>query len=327
MSSPSAQQRDPAPYQPRLHRFASLTAGATLLLICAGGLVTSTDSGLAVPDWPLSYGTLFPPMVGGILIEHGHRLIASGVGVLVLILCGWLLAKEPRRYVRRLGILAVLAVCTQGLLGGLNVLWLQPKAVLLGHACLAQAFFCIVVSIALFTSREWHEPRPGAQPDGAGALHGLCLACVGVVYGQLILGALVRHYQAGTAIPDFPLMFGRLVPPLEDPKVVLHFLHRVGAVAVATVLLTTAVHILRTFGTQERLSELARLLIGLVLLQLTLGAVTVLSATAVVPTTMHVATGAFILGTCLVLACRAYRYVPRPARGAIPVLASTGAAS
>ena len=322
-ATPIPMPSSPPGYQPRLHQFASLTAAATLLLICAGGLVTSTESGLAVPDWPLSYGMLMPPMVGGILIEHGHRMIASGVGCLTLILCGWLLKTEPRRFVRRLGLLAVAAVCFQGLLGGLNVLWLQPKAVLLGHACLAQGFFCLVVSIALFTSPEWHEaPSATVVPVASPGVHLLSLACVAVVFLQLVLGAVVRHYNAGTAIPDFPLMLGRVIPPLDDPKVVVHFLHRLGAVAVTTVLFTTAYHITRSLKHEDRITRLARLLAGLVVLQITLGAVTVLSATAVVPTTMHVATGAFILGVCVMLALRVHRYVAKPVRAMAPALAS-----
>jgi heme A synthase len=124
-----------------LHRFAVLTAGSTFLLIVAGGLVTSTGSGLAVPDWPLSYGTLFPPMVGGILYEHTHRVVAAFVGLLTAVLAAWLWKCEPRRWVRNLGFVSLAAVVLQGILGGLTVLYRLPTPISVIHACLAQTFF------------------------------------------------------------------------------------------------------------------------------------------------------------------------------------------
>ena len=103
--------------EPWLHRFAVLTAASTLFLIFAGGLVTSTGSGLAVPDWPLSYGQLMPPMVGGVFFEHGHRMVAATVGFLTLILSCWIFARERRRWVGWLAACALAAVVLQGLLG------------------------------------------------------------------------------------------------------------------------------------------------------------------------------------------------------------------
>ena len=153
-----------------LHRFAVLTAAATLCLIVAGGLVTSTESGLSVPDWPTTYGQnmfTFPlsKMVGGIRFEHTHRLIASGVGMLTVVLAIWLARREPRRWVRRLGYFALGAVVAQGLLGGLTVLLFLPPAVSVAHACLAQTFFCLTVAIAVVTSRALEGPR-ARQPPG-----------------------------------------------------------------------------------------------------------------------------------------------------------------
>src|SRR4051812_27881082 len=145
-----------------LHRFACLVASCTLLLILAGGMVTSTSSGLSVPDWPTTYGYSmfsFPlqNMVGGIFYEHGHRLIASTVGFLTIGLVVFLSIVEPRAWVRRLGWLALGAVVLQGVLGGLTVLFLLPAAISIGHAALAQIFFCLTVSIALFTSASWRD--------------------------------------------------------------------------------------------------------------------------------------------------------------------------
>ena len=145
-----------------LHRFAQFVAGCTVLLVLAGSLVTSTGSGLAVPDWPTTYGSnmfLFPPSkwVGGILYEHGHRLIASTVGFLTIVLAVWLWLREPRRWVKWLGVGALGAVIAQGVLGGLTVLFFLPAAISTAHAGLAEIFFCLVVSIALFTSPRWIE--------------------------------------------------------------------------------------------------------------------------------------------------------------------------
>src|SRR3972149_5273960 len=167
----------PTMYNKPLHRFATITAFATFLLVIAGGLVTSTGSGLAVPDWPLSYGKLMPPMVGGVFYEHSHRMVATFVGLLTVILTVWIWRKEKRRWVRVLSLVALLAVILQGLLGGLTVLFLLPTGVSVGHAALAQTFFCVVTSLAFFTSRWWlsddrlkhqtgREParqRPGLQ--------------------------------------------------------------------------------------------------------------------------------------------------------------------
>src|SRR4051794_35034949 len=142
------------------HRYATLVAACTVLLIAAGGMVTSTGSGLSVPDWPTTYGwTMFSfPMnkwVGGIFYEHGHRLIASTVGFLTIILAVWVGRVEPRRWVRRLGYAALGAVILQGLLGGITVLLFLPAPISIGHAALAQLFFCITLSLAVFTSPGW----------------------------------------------------------------------------------------------------------------------------------------------------------------------------
>src|SRR5437667_2183294 len=122
------------------HRLCLALSACTLFLIFVGGLVTSTGSGLSVPDWPLSYGRLMPPMVGGIFYEHGHRMVASAVGLLTVVLAVWLSRREPRAWVRRLGYAALAAVVAQGVLGGLTVIFLLPTAVSVAHACLAQTF-------------------------------------------------------------------------------------------------------------------------------------------------------------------------------------------
>src|SRR5688572_16471801 len=219
-----------------VHLFTRLVAASTLVLIFAGGLVTSTGSGLAVPDWPNTYGWLmftFPldKMVGGIFYEHGHRLIASTVGFLIMVQAFWLWRVEPRRWVRRLGFVALAAVITQGILGGLTVLFFLPDPISISHAGLAQLVFCLTVTIALVTSRGWARSYTSGghpTPDDR-MLQRVAVATTALIYVQIIIGATMRHTEAGLAIPDFPWAFGQLIPPQWDPKIAVHYAHRVGA--------------------------------------------------------------------------------------------------
>jgi heme a synthase len=304
------------------HRFAVFTALSTLALIFIGGLVTSTGSGLAVPDWPLSYGMLMPPMVGGVFYEHGHRMAASFVGLLTLILAFWTWRREARRGLRRLAWIALAAVVTQGLLGGLTVLLLLPTAISVTHACLAQTFLCLTVALAYATSREWiGAGDPAADATG---IRAAAFTAAAVVYTQLVLGALMRHTGAGLAIPDFPLAFGRVLPPLDDARVAIHFAHRVGAVAVTVAL----ARLLWTCIASRRrgFASLGAALFALVLTQVTLGAVTVLSGKAVLPTTAHVAVGAAILAGTFLTALRAWRLL-EPDRQPVAAAVVAGARS
>jgi heme a synthase len=313
-------------YNKGLHRFSLFTAACTFCLIIAGGLVTSTGSSLAVPDWPLAYGMLMPPMVGGILYEHGHRLIATFVGILTIVLAVWLWKVEERRWMKVLGIVALGAVITQGLLGGLTVVFLLPTAISVSHATLAQTFFAIVSSIALFTSRWWQSDYPRLQGDADTSLLRIsCLATV-TVYIQLILGALMRHTGSGLVIPDFPLAYSQLFPSLgaealarynhdliysdirlfadgavTSGQIIIHMLHRIWAVVVATMILALSVKLFRAPQLTSRMRRFAVALLSLVVIQLTLGAYTVLSRKAVDITTAHVATGALILVTSILI--------------------------
>jgi cytochrome c oxidase assembly protein subunit 15 len=282
---------------------------ATLCLIFAGGLVTSTGSGLAVPDWPLSYGMLMPPMVGGIFYEHGHRIVASAVGFLTLVFAFWTARSEARRGVRVLAWGALGVVIAQGVLGGLTVLFLLPTAVSVAHACLAQTFFCVVIALSYATSREWLETSH-APSDPAGVRNAALTATV-VVWLQLLVGALMRHMGAGLAIPDFPLAFGRVVPAFTSAAIAVHFAHRVGALLVVAVV--ARLYLTARRSGDAKLQGAATLACGLVLVQLLLGAATVLTAKAVTPTTFHVATGAAVLGTCWFTTLRAFRRYPAAA--------------
>jgi len=290
-----------------LHRFAVFTAFSTLFLIFAGGLVTSTESGLAVPDWPLSYGMFFPPMVGGIFYEHGHRMVAAFVGLLTFTLTIWVFLKERRIWLRRLTLVALGAVILQAILGGLTVLYLLPTPISIAHAALAQTFFCMTVALALFTSPNWTRSVPLPRNyKRSPSLSWLCALTTGMVYSQLMLGALMRHTKAGLAIPDFPLAFGRIIPRFDSSAILIHFAHRVGAIMVTMMVVWTVYRIISTYRSQTRLLRPAIILAFLLVIQLMLGAMTIWSGKAIMITTFHVVTGAAILGTSFLLTLFAF---------------------
>jgi len=188
-----------AAYNPRVHRYAVFTSCCTVLLLAAGALVTSNDAGLAVPDWPTSYGTFFPPMVGGIFYEHGHRMVATFVGLVTIGLAVILWRSDARRWMRRFGLVALGAVIAQGLLGGLTVKLRLPPEVSIAHATLAQAFFCITVAIAVFTGRWWYSDVPVLEDTGTPRLAAVSFGLAAVTFVQLVLGAGFRHNAVGIA--------------------------------------------------------------------------------------------------------------------------------
>ena len=293
-----------------LNRYIKLVAASVVLLIAAGGMVTSTDSGLAVPDWPNTYGHFmfsfpFEKMVGGIFYEHGHRMIASTVGFLTIILAVWTWLIEPRRWIRWLGVIALGAVILQGVLGGITVLYLLPAPVSIGHAGLAQLFFCLTVSLALFTSPSWRHPRLPLVDDPM--LRRVTLTTTILVYCQILAGATMRHTEAGLAIPDFPLAFGHVVPPLWSAAIAVHFTHRVGAVLVTLAILATAGHVWYHHRSRTELTRPATLLVVFVITQVTLGAFVIWSGLQPLVNTAHVVNGALVLATSLVLTLRSRR--------------------
>lgn len=184
-------------HNPRVHSFAIFTACSTLVLLMAGALVTSNDAGLSVPDWPLSYGSWMPPMIGGILYEHGHRMIAAFVGCLSIVLATWLWKADDRRSVRWLGVFALGLVIAQGILGGITVRYFLPPAVSSAHATLAQLFFITVISIAMFTSKWWRSDLTELEDPGSPALRPLAVSTTAVIIVQLFLGAAFRHNAFG----------------------------------------------------------------------------------------------------------------------------------
>ena len=315
-------------------------AVCVFLLLVAGALVTSTESGLAVPDWPLSYGKVMPPMVGGILYEHGHRLIAAAVSTLVGLQFGLMFFfLEGNRRLKILAGAAFAAILLQAVLGGLTVLLLLPPAVSSAHAALAEIVFGLTAVVALMCSKTWSDlttrPSPSSSSPFKENLSSLSspsslpfaenpsspsfssaenssafrwtLAATAAIYVQIVLGAVVRHTGAGLAIPDFPTAFGGLLPSAVDLArrgVPIQLAHRLGALAVLVLVAGAVRALARASARAPLFASLASTWAGLVTIQLLLGALSVWSRKAPVLTTAHLATGALCWVTgVLALVC------------------------
>ncbi len=297
-----------------LNRFAWFTAGVTLLLICSGGMVTSKGVGLAVPDWPTTFGYnmfLFPvsKWVGGILFEHTHRLLASTVGLLTVVLAIWIWLREGRRWLRWVGLAAVGAVISQGLLGALRVTLLRDQIGIF-HACIAQAFLGLLVFIAFATSRAWN--RPGKF--NAVTFRWIAIATTLAIYLQLALGATMRHQHRDLAILDFPTAYGHWLPDtsadaislinaardaqaLSDVsafQIWLQMTHRFGAILVTVGVLFFWSRLRRT-ESPALLRALSNFWVVGLILQVTLGIWIIWSNKAADIATSHVAVGATML--------------------------------
>jgi cytochrome c oxidase assembly protein subunit 15 len=270
-----------------LHKYAVFTACCTFLLLIAGALVTSNDAGLSVPTWPLAWGTVTPPMVGGIVYEWSHRVMAATVGFLTIILAAWLWMAEGRPWMRWLGLAALGGVIAQGILGGLTVRMFQPPPVSAAHATLAQLFFSTVVAIALFTGSWWQSELPEMEDAGSPPIRSLTIWTLAAVFLQLILGAAFRHKGFGI----FP--------------------HLIGAVVVTVLVFKTAGALKRRYVGTPALRSCARLLHILIGTQLLLGAGAwwsrIYSAhfpqpipVMVTLTVVHTVTGALLLATTLI---------------------------
>jgi cytochrome c oxidase assembly protein subunit 15 len=292
------------------HRFAVLLACCVVFLIGAGGLVKSLEAGLSVPDWPTSYGGINPPRwwtIENVRAEHGHRLIAGTVALMTVALCVWIHRRDDRRAVRRLSLLAVVAVLLQALLGGITVLLFLPKSVSVSHAALAQLFLALIVTLAVVTGPRW--PRGVARAERTHLLRWAPVLTV-AVFAQILIGAVVRHSGAGLAIPDFPLVFGRLVPPQLDFQIGVHYLHRLGALAVAGLVAVVIVEMVRS-GREDLSIRLPAFALGaLVALQVALGAMIIWTGRAVGPNTLHVAVGAMVFATSVLLSLQSWRLGP-----------------
>jgi cytochrome c oxidase assembly protein subunit 15 len=281
------------------HRFASLAAGCVFLLIVAGALVTSNEAGLSVPDWPTSFGSLYriPPLIGGVKFEHGHRMLAEFIGLLTIGVAVWTQKVDQRRWMRILGWSALGTVIAQGVLGGLTVLFYLPPAISTAHATLGQTFFCIMVSIAFFTSQSWVQaPVAVIRADTRPRLASLSLLTVAVVWLQLILGAAFRHSGI------------RLLP------------HLIGACVVFCMVSWLAISTLKRHRETPQLATPAAVLLTLLAVQVTLGVASYITrvlwsqgastplASMVVATVAHVACGALVLVTTVILAIQIHRH-------------------
>ena len=296
----------PATYNRAHHAFAVFTACATLVVITAGALVTSNDAGLSVPDWPTSFGYLVkvPHFVGGVRYEWSHRMVAGTLVSLTLAIAIWTLLAERRRWLRWLAIGAFCTVVVQAIIGGLTVRLLQPPVVSTAHATVAQTFFCIAVAIALFTGRKWVTDRPqGEQPhvefdSRRPSLFTLTLLSIFVLYVQLILGGMFRHH----GMSWWP--------------------HVLNAVIVSFVLAWTAIRAISVYSNIEAVRQPAILMLSLLITQLCLGFTAFLTRVAwgssavqpelpmVASTVAHVAVGALLLASTVVLAIQVWRHVP-----------------
>ncbi len=312
-----------------LHRIALFGALSTFLLIIVGGLVTSKGVGMSVPDWPTTYGYnmfLFPysKWVGGIFWEHSHRLIASGVGFITLILAAVALWKEPRGWVKGLALAAVVLVIVQGLLGGLRVT-LYKDQIGIFHALLAQSFFGLLLIISAVTGRGFLAGRWGADAV-AGSLRWLAVAALLLTYFQLGVAATIRHQHAPLAIRDFPAAYGTLIPatdatalaainakraadriaPVTAGQIHLQLVHRAGAVALLLVVLAFTVKALQVTPLGHWLRGWSLLWCGAILLQILLGGMTIWFNKAADVATTHVALGALLTGFVILLTFRLF---------------------
>jgi len=312
----------PSKYHPALFWFAVLNAVTTFLLIGLGGLVTSHEAGMSVPDWPTTYGYnmfLFPvdKWIGGIFYEHSHRLLASLVGLLTTILAVWLWLKDSRPWLHWLGIVAFLLVIVQGILGGLRVRW-QMDYLGIPHGAVAQTFLVLTCAIALFTSRWWQKTETEKQIAVPRGLRSHVLYVTVLIFVQLIIAATMRHQHAGLAINDFPLAYGKIWPatspeaiagynahrppgtignPITAFQVNLQMVHRLVAYTIFLGVAAAALLARKKLGGRDGLTKFAWFWLGLLLLQIMLGAATIWSNKAADVTTLHVMVGASALLT------------------------------
>jgi cytochrome c oxidase assembly protein subunit 15 len=307
-----------------LHWYAIFVAAGVLVLICSGGLVTSHGAGMAVPDWPNSFGYsmfLFPisRWVGGVFFEHTHRLIASGVGLLTVGLCILAVIVEDRLWVKWLSGIGVIAVVVQGILGGLRVT--EHNAVLgLLHGCLAQGFFCLVATVALVTSPFWPRIRLTSSEREVRSLRNWTITVTAMLFVQLALGASMRHSHTGLSIPDFPTAYGHILPPLDAQSVarindargatqapissnliLLQYIHRVWAVLIVAGIVSVGARILRGRALAAPVRYAGGIWLVLVFAQFALGAWTIWSNKAADIATSHVFVGALTLVTGVLL--------------------------
>ena len=310
-----------------LRRFAKFVCFSTILLIFAGSMVTSTGSGLAVPDWPLSYGTFFPPMVGGVFYEHGHRMIATAVGFLMLCLSVWLAIAEKRKWIRNLGFYALLMVIIQGILGGVTVLFYLPTPISVIHGITAQVFFILTIVIAYSLSIERQERERQNEALRTNRNFNLWSVTTALlIFVQLILGAVMRHTGSGLSVPDFPTMGGYWLPiindqvlanvnswrfdhnldPVSKVQIFYHLCHRLWALVILIAVCILNMRALECLRAPNKIRATIIFLDALIVIQINLGILTVLTEKMPIVTSLHVVTGALTLGTAVLLCLRVF---------------------
>lgn len=288
-----------------LHPFAIFTAASTFVLLIVGGLVHGTGSSLACPDWPLCHGQFLPKMENGVLYEHSHRLVAGAVALLTCVLGVWVFFDERHRALRPLAIAAPHMVLAQAVLGGLTVLYKLPKPITLSHLVLSMSFFSVLLVIAVRTrpgARE-AEAKEAALPRNHWDLRAsVGLVCVAIL-GQIFLGGMVRHSMAGLACTTIPDCFGSYWPPESESAYGerLHMLHRYGAVVLAILVFVHAALVIRRTPRGHVARRLAVAAPIVVLVQGTVGILSVTSLLHLHTVTTHLAVGAVLLATHVVM--------------------------
>ena len=296
----------------------------TLLLLYLGSVVHATHSSLACPDWPTCYGTMVPVMTGGIFWEHLHRLVAGGL-LLMWGLTTWIVWKELRTekpWVFRACLAGAVLLIIQAVFGGITVLFKLPAAVSTTHLSLAFLFLSLATFLASRTG--WSQGSADMAPSTAAGVRRWGLTAAVLVFAQSVLGALVRHTEAGMACPDAPLCLGQWLPPMDSPLVALQFTHRVMALVAASAVIWLAAWTLKA-GAPAVVRSWASWAAVLILVQVALGLVSVVTGLAVVPVSLHTLVAASTLAvlvhvTTLGWAAKAVQGSPRPSK------ASAGAA-
>lgn len=340
-----APRKAPAPVltlpQLGLHYYVVLTVVTTWVLIWIGGLVTSKQAGMTVPDWPTSFGYnmfLFPisRWTGGIFYEHVHRLIASGVGLMTVGLTVFLLWGEKRRWLKALGFVVLGMVIVQGIMGGLRVTLIHQGLGFV-HGCFGQLFFCTLGAIAVFTSPWWERVTRESSAMVAKWWSKVVIVTTLLIFAQLAIGASMRHAHLGLSITDFPTAYGAWWPQISAEQLVaineqrvaqgfmpttlgqiyLQMAHRVMAIVITVGVFASFVGLLTQRGINVWLRGWNWLWAILVVMQVTLGIWTIWTGKAADIATAHVATGAMLLLTGVVQICLAHRLqntgtAPRP---------------
>lgn len=289
------------------HRGFYITTVWTLGLLLLGSIVHATESSLACPDWPTCFGTLVPEMTGGVFWEHLHRLVAGGL--VLIFAAATYTAWKPERHrpaIRKWALAGIVLLIVQSVFGGVTVLMQLPDAISTTHLALAFLFLALVTGLTVATSPRWTS---GVGPaGGVVGLRRIALAGAILTFLQSVLGAAVRHMDAGLVCPDVPLCLGQWVPPLETATVAVHFGHRVVGILLLVSLCVLAVRAMKDLEPSAA-RTLALSSGALVVLQVTLGFLSVYMRLAVIPVSLHTLLAATIL--TLTVAVAVMTWAPR----------------